>query len=200
MFFSLPISIHSPHTRGDQGHILSRPSSMRFQSTPLTRGETLPSIHRHDKIRISIHSPHTRGDMTCPRKGVRHDDDFNPLPSHEGRPYTSAPRTRRRTHFNPLPSHEGRRNAVRLLLFQAVYFNPLPSHEGRPSVLKYRWTEKDFNPLPSHEGRLPVCTNVNQLGKISIHSPHTRGDQSADCWLRLLDLFQSTPLTRGETA
>ena len=56
------ISIHSPHTRGDD---------VRLRS--FLRGNT-----------ISIHSPHTRGDVrdlvTTPLAG-----HFNPLPSYEGR-------------------------------------------------------------------------------------------------------------------
>ena len=55
-------------------------------------------------------------------------------------------------------------------------FNPLPSHEGRRNT--WRGTVKGgyFNPLPSHEGRL-----------------------SPPQWIDCDNIFQSTPLSRGET-
>ena len=36
----LPISIHSPHARGDDRQISERGDDGKFQSTPLMRGET----------------------------------------------------------------------------------------------------------------------------------------------------------------
>ena len=78
------ISIHSPHARGDlrkavltmlQRHFNPLPShegrrnqmqqgfcAIQFQSTPLTRGETLVTMACVRSLAISIHSPHTRGD------------------------------------------------------------------------------------------------------------------------------------------
>ena len=38
--------------------------------------------------------------------------------------------------------------------------------------------DTDFNPLPSHEGRPGVTLTFSDKG-ISIHSPHTRGDENA---------------------
>ena len=93
------ISIHSPHTRGDGARLPNELYERLFQSTPLTRGETLVSPLRG--------SPPS---------------DFNPLPSHKGRPRSSA-RFGKSSDFNPLPSCEGRR--------LTLDFNPLPSHEGR---------------------------------------------------------------------
>ena len=61
-FFGEPISIHSPHTRGDHGGRGKHDGGNKFQSTPLIRGETAalrPSDHGRP---ISIHSPHARGD------------------------------------------------------------------------------------------------------------------------------------------
>ena len=64
---------------------------------------------------ISIHSPHARGDNSC-HLGHAVFQNFNPLPSCEGRREDRRDETRR-DHFNPLPSCEGRREvwqAVRL--------------------------------------------------------------------------------------
>ena len=80
------ISIHSPHARGDQlsaseatpaSYFNPLPSCegrpvqsdkliviVRFQSTPLMRGETRHIDKRGDGDVISIHSPHARGDFT----------------------------------------------------------------------------------------------------------------------------------------
>ena len=79
-----PISIHSPHTRGDvcQSYSLSKTTYFNplpsyegrrfqaprnrpqfpFQSTPLIRGETVADTRTKRVWIISIHSPHTRGD------------------------------------------------------------------------------------------------------------------------------------------
>ena len=105
--------------------------------------------------------------------------------------------------------------------FHNRHFNPLPSCEGR------RWQGlflmrkiNNFNPLPSCEGRLLSTRRFAELQKISIHSPHARGDPGravsthpdeisihspharGDVWqsgLNRSSEFQSTPLTRGET-
>ena len=37
-------------------------ATQKFQSTPLTRGETFGGLHQLQQRPISIHSPHTRGD------------------------------------------------------------------------------------------------------------------------------------------
>ena len=61
-WIKIPISIHSPHARGDMA------KSVRTVS---------------DK-NISIHSPHARGDKVL-RVNLCEEGNFNPLPSCEGR-------------------------------------------------------------------------------------------------------------------
>ena len=110
-FAARPISIHSPHARGDQPIAIFDSIQAIFQSTPLTRGET--RLHTFYLFRatfqstpltrgetrcshfmisvnfISIHSPHARGDArTHARRG--HLAHFNPLPSREGRRFMTA--------------------------------------------------------------------------------------------------------------
>ena len=104
----LYISNHSPHARGDDNRDSRRrrqkdfnplPScegrrkiiantwlSKQFQSTPLMRGETPDEQGKKATVAISIHSPHARGDIIYGRCG-RVYNDFNPLPSCEGRRY-----------------------------------------------------------------------------------------------------------------
>ena len=79
------ISIRSPLTRGDRGNRAGEDHDQRFQSAPLSRGET-------------GRLPHRAGGGF----------NFNPLPSHEGRLYPRG-RGSGENDFNPLPSHEGRR-------------------------------------------------------------------------------------------
>ena len=123
------ISIHSPHARGDRcfanrlsalwhfnplpscegrpkSHTRTR-SRLKFQSTPLMRGETRVPNRVLPKILISIHSPHARGDFQ---------NQVYPLPDR----FQSTPLMRGETFpvsfffpltdFNPLPSCEGRQH------------------------------------------------------------------------------------------
>ena len=167
------ISIHSPHARGDLTsnplqlgftHFNPLPSHegrlwavnhlftiFRFQSTPLTRGETMWVSSAFRLRQISIHSPHTRGD-SAQRRRVRPPLYFNPLPSHEGR-HVSGDRQPQHSHFNPLPSHEGRRSSALRC----------------PKILSFQST-------PLTRGETRGMDKKDTRDKISIHSPHTRGD------------------------
>ena len=102
-----------------------------FQSTPLTRGETVPVSGLHRSQPISIHSPHTRGDDSTGKTGCIY-QHFNPLPSYEGRRLHPLARSSL-SHFNPLPSYEGRHTS-RGFFASVKNFNPLPSYEGRQGV------------------------------------------------------------------
>ena len=196
-FERLTISIHVPHTRDDT-EIKDDPRvALLFQSTSLTRGTT-SVLHAPTKLlEISIHVPHTRDDLAPAFAGLRFcsisihvphtrddfqhfielsvDVDFNPRPSHEGRPLQMM-MAMARDNFNPRPSHEGRR-ATSTVMQSPSYFNPRPSHEGR---LFFQAVE---------DGRIVI----------SIHVPHTRDDL---CYIKELttwQTFQSTSLTRGTT-
>ena len=144
--------------------------------------------------------------------------DFNPLPSYEGRlVLTRLKRLRRRFQstplirgetlsgganrsgvedFNPLPSYEGRLLVLCRLRGYAD-FNPLPSYEGRQVSTDTTFTFQDFNPLPSYEGRHGRGFFYLQKIKISIHSPHTRGDRSAWRVSRAFCHFNPLPSYEG---
>ena len=146
-----------------------------FQSTPLTRGET---IHGRDSKNQATYqsTPLTRGETQLEQYQVCRYQNFNPLPSREGR-RDRHPKCSDRENFNPLPSREGRRQGgrfhPRLYTFQST---PLTRGETR------RW--RRFSPNRA----------------ISIHSPHARGDLTGRFFPSGGKEFQSTPLTRGETA
>ena len=102
------------------------------------------------------------------------------------------------TNFNPLPSHEGRLKADLRRGHPYPHFNPLPSHEGRPGILLHIVLIPDFNPLPSHEGRRCILGVVDEDSTISIHSPHTRGDDFALVQAHVLRISIHSPHTRGD--
>ena len=195
-------------------------SSVRFQSTPLIRGETIQSESNANQLQISIHSPHTRGD---PRQCRLHHNPryFNPLPSYEGRPEGAAASVGDAL-FQSTPLIRGETGAAWSKPGWRKNFNPLPSYEGRPNPASSDYPSSNFNPLPSYEGRLDGNKIQWFWARISIHSPHTRGDlgilkykrytcnfnplpsyEGRLAWWVLLTLgilFQSTPLIRGETS
>ena len=79
IFQSTPLMRGETGAVGNGGYLLPK-----FQSTPLMRGETLPWGRMMRAALISIHSPHARGDpLFDPVRPPA--DDFNPLPSCEGR-------------------------------------------------------------------------------------------------------------------
>ena len=65
------ISIHSPHARGDDEADHLYGWDVKFQSTPLVRGETLLRRFRRVQVKISIHSPRARGDARPTRRRGR---------------------------------------------------------------------------------------------------------------------------------
>ena len=101
-------------------------------------------------------------------------------------------------HFNPLPSCEGRQ-AAPTPARRAFNFNPLPSCEGRPggSFLFHDFPRISIH-SPHARGDGGCAGRVCGM-EISIHSPHARGDAPRRADQRRSVAFQSTPLMRGET-
>ena len=104
---SSSISIHSPHARGDPAAKGYERFQMISIHSPHARGDY------HDNFltladNISIHSPHARGDRFLLGSSYLF-QNFNPLPSCEGRPGVSDI-TEELLNFNPLPSCEGRQH------------------------------------------------------------------------------------------
>ena len=171
-------------------------------------------------LQISIHSPHARGDCPSPCRPSRR-TYFNPLPSREGR-HLGIDIDKAVREFQSTPLMRGETQAREAKNIWRLYFNPLPSYEGRLSLARSCVRATHFNPLPSHEGRQRRWRRVQERHLISIHSPHTRGDERRKGFgagVRRISIhsphtrgdlrgliknramceFQSTPLTRGET-
>ena len=123
-----------------------------------------------------------------------------------------------RQYFNPLPSCEGRLLwSIKALI--AFHFNPLPSCEGRRSRPTPPHAPDDFNPLPSCEGRQAACSffawfrlfqstplmrgETDEDGvycyfdRISIHSPHARGDFQMCAFSMAHQYFNPLPSCEG---
>ena len=166
-----PISIHSPHARGDTDCFISR-----------------------DSCNISIHSPHARGDAAIgnPQPLIIY---FNPLPSCEGRQADQSG-GKRAAHFNPLPSCEWRQNE-RHIHHSGHYFNPLPSCEGRPKIINPSWYMLGFQSTPFMRGETTIDKLLPRHKPISIHSPHARGDAYQDGSDKTHQHFNPLPLCEG---
>ena len=147
-----------------------------FQSTPLMRGET-----------------GRRG--TCGNKM-----QFQSTPLMRGETYSDAERNT----YCVISIHSPHARGDHMRAFSVrpckYNFNPLPSCEGRPHVL-CKTTKKysDFNPLPSCEGRRVFTREPSLSVKISIHSPHARGDNGIQGNGRKINISIHSPHARGDT-
>ena len=146
------ISIHSPRARGDASSAREVRGTNISIHSPRARGDRDQQQH-HRLLAISIHSPRARGDKSSVLSCLLI-QDFNPLPSCEGRRFDQI-------------------NQILRPIFQST---PLMRGETRPRCASsYRL--RNFNPLPSCEGRLAYNANWSSYTLISIHSPHARGDE-----------------------
>ena len=166
----------TPLTRGETTFKAVFRNTPQFQSTPLTRGETLAANTDALTANVFQSTPLTRGE-TAENRGERFlRAKFQSTPLTRGE--TNWKRIWSRSSMISIHSPHTRGDSFRLRISEWQHnFNPLPSHEGRRTLRLRRWILDDFNPLPSHEGR-----------------------QDSPERLLFLDKFQSTPLTRGETA
>ena len=159
--------------RGETSAIHGRRSQMQFQSTPLMRGETDPfNVYR-----------------VCPQ-------DFNPLPSCEGRP-ESTQRGGKKGEFQSTPLMRGETLTLLHLLIKQIISIHSPHARGDTGVREDDYIYSISIHSPHARGDLTLC--LMSIGVIiSIHSPHARGDPMEQRILACLK-FQSTPLMRGET-
>ncbi len=161
------------------------------------RGETRIKKHEHRDQCISIHSPHARGD----RVGAAITNLRNRISIHS--PHARGDRVHAKrerggvSNFNPLPSCEGRRGR-HVVGPPARYFNPLPSCEGRPSALFMPMLYNPFQSTPLMRGETSAYWRLNAFARISIHSPHARGDVGGMWSVRQLVISIHSPHARGD--
>ena len=146
-----------------------------FQSTPLSRGETMFSNELSKRYTFQS-TPLSRGETIVP-----------PLPLFC-------------VLFQSTPLSRGETLSLDKRFICRIISIHSPLTRGDcwlSSVLAE--IRQNFNPLPSHEGRQAGMPTLRTFEYISIHSPLTRGDSTEEQELYNGELFQSTPLSRGET-
>ena len=168
-----------------------------FQSTPLTRGET--------PLRCVSITPAAH---------------FNPLPSHEGRLHP-RPAGRLASVISIHSPHTRGDATKKSATWRAQPFQSTPLTRGETTVGSASPGARLFQSTPLTRGETLTLQVYSHITVISIHSPHTRGDDRSGVFCsppnhfnplpshegrqerrmtrQRTHPFQSTPLTRGET-
>ncbi len=191
------ISIHSPHTRGDQAVCSFFRHGRLFQSTPLTRGETnLGSVAGDYLMFISIHSPHTRGDPVSPEESSGQEISIHS--PHTRGDIVGRPLPAISADFNPLPSHEGRRDEGVRGLPGAISIRS-PHTRGDRTARRNVARRSAFQSAPLTRGETALIASGSGGGLKFQSAPLTRGETGVQGKASAEEQFQSAPLTRGET-
>ena len=161
--------------RGETACNVAILSCVRFQSTPLMRGETIAVLIKYE--------PAT---------------NFNPLPSREGRrPGMSYSLVYA---FISIHSPHARGDVERAEKPHAFHISIHSPHaRGDLRRSKIRPTSPISIHSPHARGDVRCAPGWCTGYSISIHSPHARGDMVLPWTFNENFLFQSTPLMRGET-
>ena len=123
--------------------------NVRFQSTPLMRGETASRRRSARQATISIHSPHARGDARTPGGGTLR------ISIHS-------------------PHARGDKGTNR---FGDTIEISIHSPHARGDLKRRRAKKKSKISIHSPHARGDITARVRPEGEhISIHSPHARGD------------------------
>ena len=121
---------------------------------------------------------------------------FKILVSREGRPRPVS-RVVSRQNFNPLPSHEGRRNRKPRSPIRRI-FQSTPLSRGGTSYTPDRLADtRTFQSTPLPRGETYVPTLEELRANISIHSPLTRGEDHPLPGIKLLCYFNPLPSHEG---
>ena len=97
-----------------------------------------------------------------------------------------------------LPSHEG--SGLKLFrIVDVARWIGLPSCEGRQEQQQQQHTKQPFQSAPLMRGETRRNNLIDSSLRISIRSPHARGDLYSGRCRNPQCLFQSAPLMRGET-
>ena len=149
-------------------------SMLKFQSTPLSRGETQRLRAAVLLDIISIHSPLTRGDSSSSEPfGIRIISIHSPLTRGDDHRLSIISRRPFISIHSPLTRGDRSRSPT---VTAYLNFNPLPSHEGRPSGCGPPFFWILFQSTPLSRGETQPFLPAFSANVISIHSPLTRGD------------------------
>ena len=147
---------------------------VRFQSTPLTRGETtFKAVFRNTPQFQS--TPLTRGETLAANTDALTANVFQSTPLTRGETAENRGERFLRAKFQSTPLTRGETNWKRIWSRSSMISIHSPHTRGDSFRLRISEWQHNFNPLPSHEGRR-VYASYDRIKEISIHSPHTRGD------------------------
>ena len=145
------ISIHAPHTEGDEVREKLHLSEWDFNPRPPYGGRQVFRVFPIIAVSISIHAPHTEGDVDG-SLSISRTAYFNPRPPYGGRRYYKGD-IDGYFDFNPRPPYGGRRRT-------ASIYRRTPIFQSTPPIR-----------------RATRCVAALDLHpRISIHAPHTEGD------------------------
>ena len=151
----MPISIHSPHARGDQAEPEGGQITWNFNPLPSCEGRHTSSIESAAGAYISIHSPHARGDkrfysmqdesvisIHSPHargdqgdQACGQDAQISIHSPHARGDHAPVPKSRGLSDFNPLPSCEGRPAGRSILHRAGTGFQSTPLMRGETFLL-----------------------------------------------------------------
>ena len=162
--------------RGETRASRWRGTSSKFQSAPLMRGETVGDVEHAHRVAISIHSPHTRGDGYS-RSRSQSIKDFNPLPSYEGRPSVTMACDRSLAISIHSPHTRGD-VSLNITVVDSHLFQSTPLIRGETFAVVTSQSDRLFQSTPLIRGETKRSELASACRRISIHSPHTRGDKA----------------------
>ena len=192
------ISIHSLRARGDIFQLCNIGDVLPFQSTPLVRGETSAGMSLNGSRKFQS-TPLMRGETRSRSRCRAALQDFNPLPSCEGRRLVNKQTVDIGT-FQSTPLMRGETLSEKVnqadLLGISIHS---PHARGDHTPLNSSDSQKKFQSTPLMRGETIIITAVFHLPEFQ-STPLMRGETWTG-WLHSVHRqFQSTPLMRGETS
>ena len=155
--------------------------TIKFQSTPSPKRETVIVNTFIRIINISIHSLPKEGDHPQDStKSLVHTFQSTPSPKRETLCLIATAWDVAVFQSTPSPKRETVRNIAKKKII--TDFNPLPPQRGRQAKMLFLMNKDDFNPLPPQRGRLYHEISTTFKIHISIHSLPKEGDYSPIYW------------------
>ena len=193
----------------------------QFQSTPPSRGATLQRHMCGGEKEISIHAPLAGGDFLT-KKWWTIIIRFQSTPPSRGATCEKSSERQKFCNFNPRPPRGGRHGVASTFPGETPDFNPRPPRGGRLGEFKDEYNTLYISihaPLAGGDALISLSTSITfpisihaplaggdwpslvsfRLISISIHAPLAGGDLAQRRIVTLLQLFQSTPPSRGAT-
>ncbi len=190
------VSTHAPHARGDPRRRPGRGCHTSFNPRPSCEGRPRSGRLQAVGDGVSTHAPHARGDEMAIHMSSRvvlvstHAPHARGVGRGDGggrllQVSTPAPHARGDTRQPPSSSTR-------------TSFNPRPACAGRRlRALRGRDRGERFNPRPSCEGRRAAGRLLRDVGAVSTHAPHARGDPRGSQEPRLRVSFNPRPSCEG---